>query len=159
LLVIGMDNSMVENKNKDQPLCCDASEETLRVMYLAQWNDLHHNRNQDWRLCNLIIVGLLGIGGLKVLGQFPNLQRVLSLLFAAVSLVAIGVTERHRILFEEKMNAIRQLENLLHISDLFKVCSGWRKRFKVQYLLTMIYILFTFFFIYLACIGIVETVQ
>jgi hypothetical protein len=153
-----MAKNMRENENQDHSLSSTPLQETLHVIYEAQWQDLHHCRNQDWRLCNLIILGLLGVGGLKIFGQFPNLQIVSSLVFASVSLLAIGVTERHRALFAEKMEAIRKLENLLHAPVLFKPHSRWQKCFKVQHFLEIIYILFTIFFVYIACVGTGQTV-
>lgn len=148
-----------ESKNQDQLLSNTPSQETLIAIYEAQWQDLHHCRNQDWHLCNLIILGLLGIGGLKIFGRLPKLQTVSSLVFAVVSLLAIGVTERHRTLFAEKMEAICKLENLLHAPVLFSPHSRWQKLFKVQHFLEMIYILFTIFFIYLAFVGKGQKIQ
>ena len=136
-------HNMKENEGQEKLSSSKkVSEETLLAIYVAQWEDLHHSRNQDWKLCNLIIVGLLGIGGLKIFGELPNLQRIFSLVFAMVSLLAMGVTERHRILFKEKMTAIRKLEKLLNAPNLFETHSGWKNNFKVQYLLLIIYLLF-----------------
>lgn len=144
---------MGKSENRKKAVNDQTSEETLRTIYLAQWQDLHHCRNQDWKLCNLIIVGLLGIGGLKIFGELPNLQKIASLVFAIVSLLAMGVTERHRILFKEKMQAIRKLEELLGAPPLFVSRQGWQRHFKVQYLLILIYLLFAVFFFYLAGAG------
>lgn len=142
-------NHSSQNQNKNQTF----SEETLRSIYAAQWQDLHHSREQDWRLFNLLVIGLIGVGGLKVINQFPELQRVSSIVFAFISLVAIGITARHSALFKEKMEAIIKIEKLLGAPDLFQKHKGWRKLFKVQYLLISIYFLFAIFFLYLACTG------
>ena len=144
---------MTNYQNAGLPESGEPSADTLRTIYTAQWQDLHHSRDQDWRLANLVIVGFLGVGGLKVLGQFPDLQRISSLAFTVVSLLAVGVTERHRLLFKEKMCAIQELEKLLDAPPLFKPIVGWRKRFKVQHLLMMMYILFAAFFLCLAFAG------
>ncbi|MBU0519834.1 hypothetical protein KJ564_12960 [bacterium] len=130
-----------------------ASVETLRALYAAQWKDLHHSRVQDWRLCNLLIVGFIGVGGLKVIGQFPELQMIASIVFAVVSLLAVGITIRHGFLFKEKMGAILEIEKLLAAPVLFKPQKGWHRFFKVQYLIITIYMLFALFFVYLACGG------
>ena len=144
---------MLNHKSQTKQESQSFSEETLRSIYSAQWQDLHHSREQDWRLFNLLVIGLLGVGGLKVIGQFPELQRVSSIVFAAISLVAIGITARHSALFKKKMEAIRKIEKLLGAPDLFTPHKGWRKLFKVQYLLITIYFLLAVFFLYLAYTG------
>ena len=132
----------------------DASEDTLLALYNAQWQDIHHSRSQDWNLSNLIIVGLVGVGGLKVLGQFPLLQRLGALLFSAVSLLAVAVTLRHRALFREKMSAIRELELLLHAPVLFpRSGSHWPRFVAVQYILVLLYSVFACAFLYLGLFG------
>ena len=129
------------------------SEESLLAVYSAQWQDLHHCREQDWRLCNLLVLGVLGVGALKIIGEFPQLQSIGSLVFAGVSMTALGVTVRHNSLFKEKMAAIQEIEKVLNVPNLFKNKIGWKKVFKVQYLLMIIYVLFAAFFLYLALGG------
>ncbi|KJR41961.1 hypothetical protein MCHI_002134 [Candidatus Magnetoovum chiemensis] len=33
---------------------------TLIEIYKTQWNDIHHNREQDWKLANIIFVSFVG---------------------------------------------------------------------------------------------------
>ena len=50
-----------------------------------------------------------------------------SFFFAAISLMALGVTARHNALFKEKMHAIQEIEKLLSIPNLFPARQHWKK--------------------------------
>lgn len=77
-----------------------------------------------------------------------------ALLFAVISLLAIGITLRHRDLFNEKMDAIRKLEKLLYAPDLFQKRKDLKSRlFKVQYFLIVLYFVFFCFFVYIGVFG------
>ena len=130
------------------------SEDTLRVIYSAQWSDVHHNRGQDWKLFNVCVVGLFGIGTLKAFSSFPEMQLWSSLIFAILSLLSIGITIRHAILNQEKFKTIIKIEKLLKADKVY--CNGtssidkfFGKYAKVQYFLIMTYLIFFILFSYL----------
>lgn len=97
-------------------------EHVLIEVYKAQWTDIHHSRNQDWELSKIIFAGVIGLSGLRFLGDHHTLQILVAVALSFISLLAVAITYRHKILFEEKMSAIRKIENHLRIDklELFK---------------------------------------
>jgi len=129
-------------------------DDTLRAIYSAQWSDLHHNREQDWKLFNVAAIGMFGIGALKVFDTFPDIQTWASGVFAVLSLLSIGITLRHAVLNKEKMKTIKEIETLLEAGDVY--CKGdgvlnrlFEKFAKVQYFLIATYIVFFVLFLWL----------
>ena len=112
------------------------SAETQKVLlevYRAQWSDIHHTRQQDWELSRLILLGVLGVGGLKIIGEHRML--------------AIATTLRHRQLFREKMTVVRRLEEALGVGSYMAIPSWGRLRwFGVQNLLIVMYASFAALF-------------
>ncbi|MDD2814160.1 MAG: hypothetical protein PHP00_00245 [Thiotrichaceae bacterium] len=94
------------------------SQEALLAVYNAQWADIHHNRNQAWELCKLVIGGVIAISGLTAFTHAKLLISMLSVLFIIVGIMAILITIRHKVLFSEKMSAIRKLESALYVDHI-----------------------------------------
>lgn len=129
------------------------SEETLRHQLDIQWQDIHHNRNQDWELCKLVTGGFIGLSGLTAFSHAKLLISLLSLSFIVIGIMAILITIRHKVLFSEKMSAIRKLESALYVdqingSPLFmSQTSSSLGLLHVQTILIAIYALSTFIFV------------
>lgn len=100
----------------------EALEHTLIEVYKAQWADIHHSRNQDWELSKIIFIGVIGLSGLKFLGDNHALLVLFTVALSFISLLAVAITYRHKILFKEKMGAIRKVEKHLGVDklELFK---------------------------------------
>lgn len=93
-------------------------EHTLIEVYKTQWADIHHSRNQDWELSKFIVAGVIGLSGLKILDEHHTLQKIVTLALAFLSLLAVAITYRHKLLFEEKIGAIRKIEKKLGVDKL-----------------------------------------
>jgi hypothetical protein len=120
----------------------DYDKDTLLEVYKAQWEDIHHSRNQDWELSKLILAGFLGLSGLTAFTNASVLIALLSISFILLSILGILVTIRHKNLFAEKMRAIRILEKELGVDslNLFKPIKG-SHLFSTQNFLITIYFL------------------
>lgn len=90
----------------------------LIEVYKSQWEDIHHNRTQDWEIARLILAGFLGLSGLKIFGKSPALNITVSIAFVIICLFGILVAVRHKDLFNEKMHAIKKLEKEMGIETL-----------------------------------------
>ena len=125
-----------------------------------QWLDVHHSRNQDWELSKLVTAGALGIAGLKYFGEHTYLLKTATFSVAFLCLLALLITIRHRMLWKEKLVAIRNIEGKLNIpaTDLFVVrnkglLSWFKRHFHTQHFLILIYFVAMIFFIVLgSCI-------
>lgn len=130
--------------------------EVLLEVYQAQWNDIHHSRIQDFELAKLILGGFLGVGALLAWRPDNNvlLICVLCACFGVLSVLGAAVTARHRYLFKEKMDAIRQLEAALNIDGprLFPKSKlpGW---FNTQLMLLIMYVMSACVFVVLALVA------
>lgn len=124
-------------------------QQILIEVYKTQWSDIHHSRNQDWELSKIILVGFIGLSGLEIFGKYKLLQILIAIVFAFIGILAIAVTIRHKILFREKMEAIKKIEKELEI-DLFESNKKFRL-FTTQNFLIAIYsfstLIFVIFFI------------
>lgn len=124
-------------------------------VYKTQWADIHHSRNQDWELSKLILVGFIGVSGLKAFTEAELLLTILSGSFVLVCILAVLITIRHKRLFAEKMRAIRILEQEMNLIQLrLFTPTSKANLFTTQNFLIVIYILSaiifgTFFFLQL----------
>lgn len=129
------------NENRDKATY-DVDKAFLVEVYKAQWADIHHSRSQDWEIAKLILGGFLGLSGLKAFTNAVLLTTLLAFGFVIVCIFGILVTVRHRQLFDEKMDAIKRLENEMGMDDLqlFPV-SRPRRVLRTQNILIATYVL------------------
>jgi len=119
----------------------------LLEVYRAQWADIHHTRQQDWELSKVVLVGSIGVSGLRVVGEHEILELVVAVLFLIISVMAIAVTIRHKNLFREKMSVVMKLEKRLRVSG-FMVSPTWGQLglFSTQNVIIVMYSAFAMFF-------------
>jgi hypothetical protein len=107
----------------------------------TQWDDIHHSRNQDWRI--LQIIGALFIA-LIVKGDIAqNYQIAIAMVGLIISFIGFYVSIAHFIIFRSKMNKIAECEKKLCFATdeprfHFKFKYG---RFGVQQMIMVIYVL------------------
>lgn len=135
-----------------------ASEAAHLEFLRIQWADVHHTRLQDWELSKVVIAGAIGIASLKLFGEHPRLQVAASITVAALSFLALLITIRHRLHWNEKKEVIRNIEKELRIEyrdfSTNKKKTSIEKLFHTQTFLIAIYAVTTLFFIFLCFIEV-----
>lgn len=135
-----------------------ASEAAHLEFLRIQWADVHHTRLQDWELSKLVIAGAIGIASLKFFGEHPRLQVAASITVAALSFLALLITIRHRMHWNEKKEVIKNIEKKLHIEyskfSTNKKKTSVEKIFHTQTFLIVIYAVTTLFFIFLCFVEV-----
>jgi len=82
-----------------------------------QWTDIHHSRNQEWRI--LAIIGA-AIAALLVPGVEEELQVPISVFGIIASIMGVYTSIAHSIIFLSKMSVIRECERELGIEARFR---------------------------------------
>lgn len=107
----------------------------------TQWDDIHHSRNQDWRIIQ--IIGGIFIA-LVAKGDMPKVYQIGILCVGLIiSLIGFYVSIAHFIIFRSKMGKIAECEKMLSFAKRdtnfdFRFKYG---RFAVQQMIMVIYVL------------------
>lgn len=104
----------------------------------VQWDDIHHSRNQEWRL-----VAILGgiLWGLSKESLDPCFHKVIAILGLVVSSMGIYTSYAHWKIFYSKRKVIAQCERALGIYATLE-----RAFFPVQGIMISVYVLLASFF-------------
>jgi FtsH-binding integral membrane protein len=107
----------------------------------TQWDDIHHSRNQDWRI--LQIIGAIFIALIAKADILTDYQIAIIVVALIISFIGFYVSITHFIIFRSKMGKIAACEKKLEFADKdpdfdFKFKYG---RFAVQQMIMIIYVL------------------
>lgn len=113
-----------------------------------QWADIHHSRNQDWKI--LLIILSIFYALLNVNFEQISLRIGITLLGLIASAIGVYISLMHWRLLYSKIRLIKACENALGIRIKFS-----RPRFPVQGVILLIYLLigsaFLAYFVWLVC--------
>lgn len=106
--------------------------EYIRIL----WTDIHHTRNQEWKILAIIIGGVFA--ALFVKPMDSHLQMAITIFGLIVCIIGAYISIAHWIIFYSKMQVIRECEKELGIEAVFR-----RGPLPVQGAIVLMYFLFT----------------
>ena len=104
------------------------SEEFLLHMYDATWEDIRHSRMQEWKVLEVIALAFIALVGLGIQEEFRGVSVIFGMFIAIFAVLGCLVTLRHRSLFAEKMELIKNIETTLGLGTVDILPMAWKKR-------------------------------
>lgn len=110
------------------------SEVFLLHLYDATWEDIRHSRMQEWKVLEVIALSFIALVGLGIQEAFRDVSIIFGIFIVIFAILGFFVTLRHRTLFADKMELIRNIETAmgLNTTDLLPV--AWKKRKSIKIL-------------------------
>lgn len=94
----------------------EPEKEDLRAWLRFMWDDIHHSRNQEWKCLQIVLWIFLGLMGLSTFEEVRQRALFFSIAAMATSLIGLGITWRHRLLFNETMYYVNGVMGQLGIN-------------------------------------------
>lgn len=108
------------------------SEEFLMHMYDATWEDIRHSRLQEWKVLEVTALAFIAMAGLGFQEEFKGVSVILGIFIAIFAMLGLLVTLRHRNLFSEKMELIRNIENALGLGTIDILPRAWKEKKSIK---------------------------
>ncbi len=104
------------------------SEEFLLHMYDATWEDIRHSRMQEWKVLEVTALAFIAMAGLGFQEDFRGVSVILGIFIMIFAMLGLLVTLRHRALFSEKMELIRNIETALGLDEADILPRAWKEK-------------------------------
>ncbi|MFQ6126595.1 MAG: hypothetical protein ACE5R6_18570 [Candidatus Heimdallarchaeota archaeon] len=104
------------------------SEEFLLHMYDATWEDIRHSRLQEWKVLEVTALAFIAMAGLGFQDEFKGVSVILGIFIMIFAMLGLLVTLRHRALFSEKMELIRNIETALGLDKADILPRAWKEK-------------------------------
>ena len=103
-------------------------------MYRTTWEDIRHSRTQEWKALEIIVISIIGFGLFTLQTELEGSSMIFGILSITLIIVGTLLTLRHRTLFTEKMELIKNIEIKMEIEKMDILPGAWKKRKKVKIL-------------------------
>ena len=108
------------------------SEEFLLHLYDATWEDIRHSRMQEWKVLEVIALSFIALVGLGIQEAFRDVSIIFGCFIVIFAILGFFVTLRHRTLFADKMELIRNIETAMGLNTTNLLPVAWKKRKSIK---------------------------
>jgi len=110
------------------------SKEFLLHLYDATWEDIRHSRMQEWKVLEVIALSFIALVGLGIQEAFRDVSIIFGIFIVIFAILGFFVTLRHRNLFADKMELIRNIETAMGLNTTDLLPTAWKKRKSIKIL-------------------------